>query len=461
MASYTIVLVDDDKSILEVVASMLESPEYEIFAFTDPNLAIDAALRHQADLVISDLKMSPIDGMEVLRRIKKEMPQTEVLLTTAHASVESAVAALKEGAFDYLIKPVKMEELRNTVSHILAHEEVRRENRYLKNQLEEKFGLDSMIGKSPAMQKIFYLLQKVAATDLTVLIYGESGTGKELVAKAIHYRSTRKDKPFVAVNCGAIPEQLLESELFGHVKGAFTGAVVDKKGLFGEANGGTIFLDEISATSPGVQVSLLRVLQEREFRRVGEAKNSKTDVRVLAATNIDLEVDVKKQQFREDLYYRLSVVHIRLPALRERKDDIPLLVEHFLAKYAGQSQPKKLQEGVLPALLAYDWPGNIRELENMLQGAASLSESNTITLADLPDKITKSHSAKAVATHCDHPNLKEFLNSQEKVHIEKILAASNRDKKKAAGELGISLPSLYRKIEQLGISQNKPTDSQQ
>ncbi len=458
MAAQKIVLIDDDKKVLEVVASMLEGAEaeYEVLKFTDASEALSVAKRQEVDLVISDLRMSPMDGLEVLRRVRKEMPSVDVLLTTAHGTVETAIQAMKEGAIDYLIKPVKMDELRITVARILAHERVCRENRYLRNQLEEKFSIGNIIGKSAAMQKVFYLIQKVSVTDLTVLICGESGTGKELVARAIHYASSRKDFPFVAVNCGAIPEPLLESELFGHVRGAFTGAIANKRGLFEEANKGTIFLDEISATSQALQVSLLRVLQEMEFRKVGDSKSSKTDVRVLAATNLNLEQEVKKQNFREDLYYRLSVVPIFMPPLRERKEDIPLLVEHFLKKHAQRRPSKSLQDGVLQTLINYEWPGNARELENVLEGAASLSENGRITLSDLPEKIAKTHpAAGAVKGNGDFQDLREFLKVQEKSQIERALTQAQRDKKQAAKRLGISLPSLYRKAEQLGISMAK------
>lgn len=451
MATQKIMIIDNDANVLEVITAMLERPEYDFLPFTDAHDALQKAKEVGVDLVITDLKMSPMDGLGVLRRIKRDAPQTEVLILTAHATVETAIEAMKEGAFDYLIKPVKMEELKITVSRALSHQRICRENLYLKGQLAGKYGLENIIGKSAGMQGIFDLIHKVAPTDLAVLISGESGTGKELVARAIHYASPRKGYPFVAINCGAIPETLLESELFGHVKGAFTGAIASKVGLFEEAEKGTIFLDEISATSPAVQVTLLRVLQEREFRRVGDSKNLKADVRVLAATNIDLESQVQQQKFREDLYYRISVVNISLPPLRERKEDIPLLVEHFLNKNQGRHSRKKLQEGVLSTLGQYEWPGNVRELENVLERAASLSEGDVIGLSDLPEKIRLLYRPSEPESDTAGEDLREYLRLQEKKHIEKILTESRQDKKRAAQKLGISLPSLYRKLEELHI----------
>ncbi len=456
MATQTIVLIDDDHKVLEVVASMLESPEYEILKYTDAKEALNVVRQQDVDLVITDLRMSPLNGMEVLRAIKAEKPQVEVLISTAHGTVETAIQAMKEGAIDYLVKPIKMEELRISVARIFQHEQLCKENLYLRGQLEERFGLGNMVGKSPVMQKIFYLIQKVCATDLTVLICGESGTGKELVARAIHQGSVRKNHPFVALNCGSIPEPLLESELFGHVKGAFTGAIANKKGLFEEADKGTILLDEISATSHAVQVSLLRVLQEMELRKVGDTKSCKIDVRVLAATNLDLEEEVKKQKFREDLYYRLSVVHILLPPLRERKEDIPILVEHFLKKYAKHGREVCLQEGVLQALMAHDWPGNVRELENLLEGASSLSENGRISMADLPERILDGYRGSQNFGANLNGNLKDYLRGQEKIQIEKVLVQTKQDRKRAAEKLGISLPSLYRKAEYLGVALPKP-----
>ncbi len=451
MASKKIMILDNDENVLEVVAAMLEAPEYEFIKYSNAEEALNVAKRAVLDLVVTDLKMDPVDGLEVLKQIKKMMPEVEVLIMTAHATVETAIEAMKEGAFDYLVKPVKMEELQIVVRRALAHQQMRKENIYLKNQLQERHGIAGMAGKSQPMQKVFSLIRKVAPSDMTVLIQGESGTGKELVAKAIHYGSSRKDYPFVAINCGAIPETLLESELFGHVKGAFTGAIANKKGLFEAAEKGTIFLDEISATSPALQVNLLRVLQEKEYRRVGDSKNQRMDVRVLAATNLDLEQEVKKGKFREDLFYRLNVITISLPPLRQRKEDIPLLAEHFLSKYRRHGAVKTLGESAFALLMRYDWPGNVRELEHVMEQAASFSNAQTVQKEDLPDKLREISAPAAPAGDNGHLGLKEFLKLQEKILIEKILAEAMADKKKAADRLGISLPSLYRKIEELGI----------
>jgi DNA-binding NtrC family response regulator len=448
MADHRIVLIDDDENVLKVITAMLESPEYEVLPFTNAKDALDVMSQGGVDLVITDLKMSPIGGLEVLRRVKRKRPNVEVLILTAHATVENAIKAMKEEAFDYLIKPVKMEELKISVGRALSHQKICRENRYLKDQLQEKYRLHNIVGRSRGMQKVFEVIEKVAPTDLTVLIGGESGTGKELVAKALHYASPRKDYPFVAINCGAIPEALLESELFGHVRGAFTGAIVNKKGLFGEAHKGTIFLDEISSTSPALQVSLLRVLEEKEYRSVGDSKGSKVDVRVIAATNLSLEAEIKKQNFRQDLYYRLSVVNMDLPPLRERKEDIPLLAEYFLEKSGSHGSIKRLDKRALYALAQYGWPGNVRELENVLESIAYLVEGEVITVSDLPEKIRRPDGQAGGPSKGE--SLKAYLKDRERTHIEEVLG-DIKDKKKAAQKLGISLPSLYRKMSQMNI----------
>ena len=451
MANHKIMIIDNDENVLHVIDAMLECPQYETLKFSNATEALNVAAKASVDLVITDLKMVPMDGLEVLRRVKSSMPQVEVIILTAFATVETAIRAMKEGAFDYMTKPVKMDELRILVERALAHQRICQENRQMKNLLVDRYQLHNIIGKGEAIKKVFDLIEKVAPTDLTVLITGESGTGKELVARALHYCSPRKEFPFVAINCGAIPENLLESELFGHVRGAFTGAVANKKGLFAEADKGTLFLDEISATTQALQVSLLRVLEGNEFRKVGESKSSKVDVRIVAATNIDLQGEVKKQRFREDLYYRLSVVNVALPPLRERREDIPLLVEHFLRKYCPHSQtPKKLGQGVLYALSNYPWPGNVRELENILERAAAMSDGDIITLADLPENLGKLD-RQGQWGESGEILLKGHLRHREKQHIEKILSETNQDKKLTAQRLGISLPSLYRKMEVLNI----------
>ncbi len=461
MADHRILLIDNEESVLKVIEAMLERPEYEILSYRNAQEALQTAKNIGVDLVITDLKMTPMDGLEVLRSVKQNMPGVEVILVTAFGSMETAIEAMKEGVFDYLIKPVKMEELRIIVARALAHQKMCRENRYLKEQLEKRYHMHNIVGKSPQMLKVFNLIEKVSASDLTVLVTGESGTGKELVARAIHYGSRRKDFPFVAVNCGAIPETLLESELFGHTRGAFTGAIANRKGLFAEADKGTIFLDEISGTSPALQVSLLRILEEKEFRRVGEAKTSKTDVRVIAASNVALEDMIREKKFREDLYYRLSVVHIDVPPLRERGEDIPLLVQHFLNKHASGHAHRELQDGVMNLLMRYDWPGNVRELENVLEGAAMMGDNadDKIRIEHLPEKIRNIGEAVS-GNHTETSDLHEHLRVQERAFIETALADANHDKKSAAKKLGISLPSLYRKIEELGISISKPTRKQ-
>lgn len=444
-----ILVVDDEENIVEVIRSALISEGYDVHATNDAARAEQMLEEEEYDLVLTDLRMAPVDGLEILRRCKERDPHMQVLLITAFSTVETAVEAMKAGAFDYIVKPFKLSELKVIVRRALEHRATILENDQLKAILRQKYDLSNIVGESPAMQRVFERIRKVADTDATVLITGESGTGKELVAKAIYANSRRHDKPFVSINCGALPETLLESELFGYVRGAFTGATSDKRGLFQAADGGTIFLDEIGLTSPALQVRLLRVLQEREVRRVGDTKDFKVDVRVIAATNEDLAAKVKEGKFREDLYYRLSVIPIHIPPLRERATDIPLLVQHFLDRINAKTGKKyRASKEFLDLLMGYSWPGNIRELENVIERATALAEGTTLRAEDLPDNIVNYRGGGATKVGRE---LRAVVEETERAHIARVLEETGGNKKLAARIMGIDLATLYRKMERLGI----------
>ncbi len=445
-----ILVVDDQQSILDVLSIMLKREGYDVVTALSGEEALEIVRTDSIDLAIADIKMMPMDGISVLEAAKRIDPDVVVILMTAYASIQTAIEAMKKGAFEYVMKPFKMDELRLLVERGLEQKTIIQENRSLKQQIQQKYSFDQLIGTSRQMQDLFALIRKVAPTDSTILIYGESGTGKELVARAIHYNSRRRDKPFEPVNCAALPEALLESELFGHVKGAFTGAYTDKEGLFVAADRGTIFLDEISAMSPAMQSKLLRVLQEKEIKRVGDTKQRKIDVRVIAATNENLAERVKNGNFREDLFYRLSVIPAEVAPLREKKEDIPLLVKHFFNQQSKKGAgTKKISPEVMNILMGYEWPGNIRELENVVERAATLCEGETILPQDLPPRLVEYSAAHGVGDLI----LKNVLRDSERAHIQSIMAQTQGDKRKAAVLLGISVPSLYRKLSLLGINQ--------
>ncbi|MCX6355318.1 MAG: sigma-54 dependent transcriptional regulator [Candidatus Aureabacteria bacterium] len=436
-----ILVVDDEESLLEVIQSALVKEGYEVVTTTKPDEALRLIHDDQIDALITDLKMEPIDGIQLLQEAKGLDKDVVVIMITAFGSVETAVEAMKSGAYDYVIKPFQIDEMRLTLKRALTHRGLLKENINLKRELQGIYRFENIVGTSEPMQKIFRKIEKVADTDSTVLIYGESGTGKELVARALHYNSIRREKPFVAVSCSALPESLLESELFGHVRGSFTGAIANKDGLFKAADGGSIFLDEVGTTSPAIQASLLRVIQEKEVKPVGATKNIKVDVRVIAASNERLEDKIKNGTFREDLYYRLSVIPIDLPALRERREDIPLLVEHFMRRALakrGNSFNLKVGGDVLDIFTGYDWPGNVREIENVIERVVALSDGGVVLPEHLPEKIIEMTKTR---------NLKEFVHDKERAHIQRILKESAGDKKRAARILGIDLATLYRKID--------------
>ena len=442
---YHILVIDDEQSMRDVISEILSSKDYHVWQAAGGEQGLRILQEHHIDLVICDMKMSPINGMEVLKKAKGLKPEVLFIMITAYGTIENAVECMRQGAHNYILKPFKINELRFLVQRALKYKELQKENISLKEQLREKYKFRNIVGKSPSMQKVYELMEKVARTDSTVLISGASGTGKELVARAIHHQGSRRDKPFIAVNCGGLPESLLESELFGHVRGSFTGAIKDKEGLFQAAAGGTIFLDEISATGSAIQVKLLRVLQEKEIKKVGDTKSVYVDARVIAATNRDLMEEVKEGRFREDLYYRLSVIPVMLPLLWERMEDIPLLTQHFLKKHLvpGKRNQKTISPEALELLIHYSWPGNVRELENTIERAITLSEGPVILPRDFPDNLISGQQA-----YSDPQSLclKDIIREKEREVIKSVLIKANGDKKQAAKILDIDLATLYRKL---------------
>jgi DNA-binding NtrC family response regulator len=447
-----ILIIDDDPAMVSVISEICHERGHQTIAFNSGQKAIEALATHAPQLVITDLKMDKIGGLEILKECREVLPQTPVIMITAYAKVDTALEAMKLGAYDYITKPFKVDELQLTIQRALDHQSDRREIRNLRQIVKEKYRFENIIGTSARMQEVYNLIAKVADTDSTILIQGESGTGKELVARALHFNSIRQHQPFVAINCSALPENLLESELFGHKKGAFTGAVQDKIGLFEEAEMGTIFLDEINSMALSLQTKLLRVLQERQIRRVGDTKSIPINVRVLAATNESLGDKIRTGQFREDLYYRLCVIPIEMPALRERVDDIPLLVTHFLQKNATQTgtEPKRIDQKAIEALQAYRWPGNVRELENAIERACALCEGGLILPHDLPPQVLRQAGPPVPAGNSSLPvgrSLDDYTKEQERSFIEETIKFNSGNREKAARMLGISMATLYRKLE--------------
>ncbi len=455
-----ILIVDDEESLREVLSIMLHREGYQVDTAVDGSQAVVRLRDHAYDLVISDIKMPRMTGLELLRHIKERAPETVVLMVTAFSSTEEAVEAMKQGAYDYITKPFRNEEIRLIVKNALERRELRQENLALKEELGKRYSFEGLVGKSKAMQDVIVLIRKVAASPAKVLITGESGTGKELVARAIHYQSERRDQPFVAVNCGAIPENLLESELFGHEKGAFTGAIRQKPGLFETAAGGTLFLDEIGELPQLMQVKLLRVLQENEFRRVGGNKPLQTDVRVIAATNRRLEEAVASGSFREDLYYRFNVIRIDLPGLRQRREDIPLLVDWFWERFTGQ-KGAAVAEDAMRRLIDYNWPGNVRELENAIERATILGADGKITLDCLPPNLLTGV-AGGVSPLTDIPetgmDLDAYLGEIEKEILLKALARTGGVRKSAAELLGITFRSIRYRLAKFGYGDESEED---
>jgi len=448
-----IIIIDDEPAMIEVIVTLCREKGHQVFPFNSATKAVEQLDSIQPQVVITDIKMETMSGFDVLRHVREHHRQTHVILITAYASVDTAIEAMKMGAYGYVPKPFKIDELQLTLQRALDHQAAVRENTYLRKELKNRYRFENIIGTSRKMQNVYNLINKVADTDSTVLIVGESGTGKELVARGLHFNSNRQHHPFVAINCSALPENLLESELFGHKKGAFTGAVADKRGLFEEANLGTIFLDEVNSMAPPLQTKLLRVLQEREVRRVGDNKSAPVNVRVVGATNEPLQPKLKDGTFREDLYYRLAVIPIELPALRERLEDVPLLVNHFLQKQASASggEPKKIAPEAVDILCHYDYPGNVRELENAIERACALCEEDLILPSDLPPHIVNhaqgDKAEQVIAAMPVGQTLDDFIQQQERGYIEATLTHCGGSREKAASVLGISMATLYRKVE--------------
>jgi two-component system, NtrC family, response regulator PilR len=453
-----ILVVDDEQSLREVLSIMLKRAGYAVTCAADGEEAVEQLSKEIFDLVITDLRMPKVDGMEVLKAVKSASPETVVLVITAFATADSAVEAMKQGAYDYLTKPFQVDEVQLIIRNALEKRRLSTENMLLKREMASQSSFAQLVGQSDAMQKVFDLVRKVADSKSNVLICGESGTGKELVARAIHYNSARSTAPFVAVNCSAVPETLLESELFGHMKGSFTGAISNKAGLFEVANGGTIFLDEIGDTTPTIQVKLLRVIQEREFRRVGGNQDIKVDVRVVAATNKDLEKAVADGSFREDLYYRLDVIPIKLPPLRLRSGDIPLLVTHFLERFSKESgKPMPvLTPAAMHVLLAHEWRGNVRELENLIERVAAFSSGAPVTDEEIRGWLHRPVSPQpqqGVPTDLpdDGLDLEALINGIEKDLLVKALERTKWVKKKAARLLRLNTRSFRYRLEKYAI----------
>jgi len=452
----TILAIDDDDSLRRVVEYNLAEEGYRVITAADGRSGLEAYQRQPVDVVLTDIRMPGMEGIELLARLKAMQPELPVIMLTAFGTIDSAVEAMRLGAFDYLTKPFSRDQLRASVRKALEVAELRSENRQLREVVSERFSFANMIAGSRAMRAVSDTASRVAQTDTTVLLTGESGTGKELLARAIHFNSGRARGAFVTVNCAAIPEQLLESELFGHRRGSFTGAVADKRGKFEMANGGTVFLDEIGELAPLLQVKLLRVLQEREIDKVGETRPIKIDVRVLAATNRDLEKMIAGATFREDLYYRLAVVSIRMPPLRERVDDIPLLVDGFLEKHAqrlGHARPA-IQKDVYSAFNLYSWPGNIRELENVVERALVLDKDGVIGLDDLPDRL-RTPAQRIGNVRIELPDEGISLEKVERELILTALAKHDWNQTRAAAYLDVTRSTLLYRMQKYALEREK------
>ncbi len=447
-----ILIVDDEQSLREMLAILLEREGYHVVQAENGIKALEVTERSEFDLIITDMKMPELGGLDLLRQLRERDNDVTVLMMTAFSSTEDAVEAMKLGAYDYITKPFKNDEIRLVIKNALERKNLQKENLRLKQQLGERFTFKQLIGDSREMKQLISLLERIAPSQANVLITGESGTGKELVAKALHLNSERKYFPFVPINCGAIPENLLESELFGHEKGAFTGADRKKEGLFETANQGTLFLDEIGELPMGMQVKLLRVLQEREFRRVGGTKNLPLDIRLVAATNQDLMQMVQGGTFREDLFYRLNVVSVELPPLRERKSDIPLLINRFFHLKTGQ-EAYPIQKEALEILLNYDWPGNVRELENLVERCLVLGGQEELKVDALPPQmlLAKNVTNEILTDIPDDFNLEDWLAGVERSVLLKALEKSGGVRTKAADLLGISFRSIRYRLDKLGI----------
>lgn len=453
-----ILVVDDEESIREFLEIMLKKEGYEVTLAEDGLKAKELVQKKSFDMIISDLQMPNMTGIELLKFIRQNYPEILFMMITAFGTTETAVEAMKMGAYDYLTKPFKIDEVRINIANALKSKNLEFENRTLKKELNKEFSFQNMIGNSPAMHHVFDLVKRVSQAPTNILVTGESGTGKEVIAKAIHYNGPLKEKPFVTINCGAIPENLMESEMFGHKKGSFTGAVADKPGLFEVADGGTLFLDEVGELPLTIQVKLLRALQERIIRRVGSTEDTKVEVRIIAATNRNLEEMVQKGTFRQDLYYRLNVIHIRTPSLRERKEDIPILALHFLKKFNGKLNKNinSISDETMEILKKYEYPGNVRELENLIERTVALEAGATILPESLPPLVSTPTGRKMASSHeieitDDGVELDKIMGQIEKELIIKAIHQAGGIKKKAAKLLKITFRSMRYRIEKYNL----------
>ena len=450
-----IMLIDNEEGLCRMMEAVLADSGYSVKAYVRSFEAVEEFRPGEWDLVVSDIKMPGMDGLEVLQRIKQKEPGIPVIMITAYATVEMSIQALRKGAYDMLTKPFEPEELLYRVKNAMKHTQLLAENRELREELVGKFRFDNIIGSSSALKEVLDKVEKIAFRDTSVLITGESGTGKELIAQAIHYNSLRKEKKFVAINCGALPETLLESELFGYKKGAFTGANSDRQGLLEAADGGTLFLDEVGNLPMNVQKTLLRFLQEQEFHRIGDTKPVKVDVRIISATNADLKLSVKDGSFREDLYYRLNVLNLHLPPLRERTADIPLLASHFIALQNRKfgTQIKGLDAEALDAVLNYPWPGNIRQLKNVVEASMAMESSDYLTAKGLSQfiEIHQHHHEDGVTSGIDESDYNRALSRFEMDYLKGLLRKSRGNIEMAAREAGMNMATIYRKIKKYNL----------
>lgn len=448
-----ILVVDDEQIIRESLSFVLRKEGFVVEESTNGKDALERQEKNPFDIVITDIEMPEMRGMDLLEQITRRTPQTFVIIITAFGSLETAVQALRKGAYDYIIKPLDFDDLLYRVRKLINHRTLSLENSLLRQELNRNYNFDRIIGQSHAMKSVFEIIKRVATSEGTVLITGKSGTGKELVARAIHYNSNRSTKRFVTVNCGAIVETLFESELFGHKKGSFTGATSDKDGLFKVADGGTVFLDEVSEIPLHLQVKLLRAIEQKEITPVGMTEPFTVNVRIIAATNRDLRKEIEAGKFREDLFYRLNVVEIHLPSLTERPDDIPILAQHFLGEYRKQmGKPiKGISNEAMAALMRYQWKGEIRELENVIERAVIFCDKDFIGLEHLPEYIRPVNGEVVVPFAGGTQSLRDAVKHFERSYIERMLEEHQRDKERTAKALGVSLSSLYRKMDELGI----------
>jgi two-component system response regulator PilR (NtrC family) len=459
-----ILVADDEQSMREFLDIMLKKEGYRVSLASNGEEVAKLVEDDLFDLVLLDIRMPKLDGISALKKIKANTPETIVIMITAYASADTAIKAMKEGAYDYITKPFKVEEIKLIIKNALEKKSLQKENILLKQAVRDRFHFGNIIGQSSKMVALYDLLEKVSPTKTNILITGESGTGKELVAKAIHYNSPRKEKPFVTLNCGAIPEPLIESELFGHMKGAFTDAIATKKGLFEVADEGTMFLDEISELPLLMQVKLLRVLQDKEFKRVGGTEDIRVDVRIIAATNKELEEAVKEKRFREDLFYRLNVIQIKLPPLRDRREDIQILANHFLKKYSQElgKNISKISPEALQVLLNYEYPGNVRELQNIIERAVALESSSDLTAHNLSSYLSEQPLLRKGAIDIEIPNegidLEKMVEDLERTLLLKALDKTKGIKKKAAELLHINFRSMRYRLEKYGLNHGSDSD---